>query len=141
MAFDGVVICYIQQSCDFFSAGFPNSEQREQHVSKHDHAYRYTIKGCQMAAFGYTTAKDLDWHMADYYRLSVEEEVQFLSEFPARALSKSLINSPSLTPSPKPAVIPTPNLVLKYRRTPFPVKGMREGLCKITRPQETRKFI
>ena len=53
----------------------PSKHVRPIPVSKHDRAYRYTIKGCQMAAFGYTTTKYLDRHMADYYGLSVEEEV------------------------------------------------------------------
>lgn len=120
-------------SCDFFSAGFPNSEQREQHVSKHDRAYRCTIEGCQMAAFGCATAKDLDKHMADYHGLSVVEEVQFPSEFPARAPSKSPTNSRSSTPEP--AAIPTSNLVSKSARKPKTPSVFQCPMCskKFTR--------
>lgn len=64
-------------SCNYFSNGFSTSEQRDQHMEKHDRPFRCIIEGCPTVVLGLTTAKELEKHMKDIHGTMADKEQEF----------------------------------------------------------------
>ncbi|KAK3936465.1 hypothetical protein QBC46DRAFT_419250, partial [Diplogelasinospora grovesii] len=66
-------------SCRYFSNGFENLRQREQHYSKHQRPFLCTVSGCHSSVIGLSSAKDLEKHMESHRR---EQKWEDDAEFP-----------------------------------------------------------
>lgn len=67
-------------SCNYFSNGFSTSEERDQHMEKHDRPFRCVVEGCPTVVFGLTTARELGKHMKDTHSTLAEQEHEFPAE-------------------------------------------------------------
>ncbi|OQD95723.1 hypothetical protein PENSOL_c019G09356 [Penicillium solitum] len=52
-------------SCQFFFSGFPSSEKRDEHISRHDRAWRCSDEKCTSFTFGFVSETSLKRHMRD----------------------------------------------------------------------------
>ena len=67
-------------SCNYFSNGFSISEQRDQHMEKHDRPFRCAVEGCPTVVLGLTTQKDLEKHMKDTHGTIADQGDEFPAE-------------------------------------------------------------
>ncbi|KAJ5608405.1 hypothetical protein N7537_005024 [Penicillium hordei] len=52
-------------SCQFFFSGFPSSEKRDEHISRHNRAWRCSDEKCTGFTFGFVSEISLKRHMRD----------------------------------------------------------------------------
>ncbi|CAI7641662.1 unnamed protein product [Penicillium glandicola] len=52
-------------SCQFFSSGFPSSSKREEHIGRHNRAWRCSEEKCTSFTFGFVSEASLKRHMRD----------------------------------------------------------------------------
>jgi uncharacterized C2H2 Zn-finger protein len=64
-------------SCQSFSTGFASSDEREQHVGKHERPFRCTEPACPAFTFGFTSEGECEKHVRDMHSVQNSEAQEF----------------------------------------------------------------
>ncbi|KAI1091079.1 putative zinc finger protein [Rostrohypoxylon terebratum] len=67
-------------SCSLFTKGFKSSEERDNHIKKHERPFRCSEENCVMNAYGFASASERDKHMGETHAPITFQDEEFPTE-------------------------------------------------------------
>lgn len=61
-------------SCHYFTEGFQNRTDRDEHIERHERAYMCLFDGCPMATIGFASKKDFEKHLKEYHDVGGDQD-------------------------------------------------------------------
>lgn len=66
-----------QLSCFYFHHGFPSSQQRDQHVNRHEKPFVCIVAGCDFNSFGFASQEALTSHLLEAHEIDTDGTLHF----------------------------------------------------------------
>ncbi|OTA61606.1 hypothetical protein K449DRAFT_370870 [Hypoxylon sp. EC38] len=64
-------------NCFFYHEGFSTSDERDDHIARHERPFMCIVDGCYMATFGCVTENDLKTHLFEHHGIDLVDNTEF----------------------------------------------------------------